>query len=66
MPHALFTPPPGDLHLTGCEMPSRPETREMHLILTPGLDILQRLLCSEFALRMDMFVEGSIKISPCV
>lgn len=39
----------------------RPETREMHLILTPGLDVHQRLLCS-----VDIFTEGNIEISLCI
>lgn len=41
----------------------RPGTRETHLILTPGLDILQSFLCSEFALCTDISVEGSSKSS---
>lgn len=45
---------------------SRPETREMHVILTPGLDILPMLLCPGSGPRMDMFVESSIKISRCI
>lgn len=33
----------------------------MHLILTPGLDVHQRLLCS-----VDIFTEGNIEISLCI